>query len=147
MIEDIREESTSKDDLINLFGLEPFLDKRIKNLSGGTRQKVNITLGLMFDSPVIIMDEPTAGLDPVAILHLKEIILQRKNEGKMVLFTTHIMSLVEELAEEIIFILEGKIYYQGTLETLITNSGQSDFEHAIADILRDKQLVIKPSGS
>jgi len=147
MIKDIRQRPSNEDEFIELFGLETFLDKRIKHLSGGTKQKVNITLSMMFDSPVIIMDEPTAGLDPVAIINLKAILRKRKSEGKMILFTTHIMSLVEELAQEIIFILEGNIYFQGTLNDLITKSGESDFEHAIAEVLRNKSLVIKPSAS
>src|SRR5690606_37376215 len=65
MIKDIRQKPSDELKLIGLFGLEPFLDKKLSNLSGGTKQKVNIVLTFMFNSPLIILDEPTNGLDPL----------------------------------------------------------------------------------
>ncbi len=137
MIKDIRGEPANEDHLINLFGLNKFLQKRLGNLSGGTRQKVNIVLTFMFDTPLLILDEPTAGLDPVSLIHLKELIEKEKKKGKTILITTHIMSLVEEIADEIIFLLEGKIYFQGTVKQLEKMTGQNDLEHAIAKVLRE----------
>lgn len=136
MIKNIRNMPCNENALIEKFGIASFLDKKLSNLSGGTKQKVNLVLTFMFDSPLYILDEPTAGLDPVSMINLKELIASEKAKGKTLLITTHIMSLVEELSDEIIFLLEGKIYFQGPLETLKMQTGQSDLEHSIASILK-----------
>jgi len=137
MIKDLRNKSANDEILINLFKLEPFLNKKLGNLSGGTKQKVNILLTFMFDSPIVILDEPTTGLDPISLIHLKNIIQAEKEKGKTIIITSHIMSFVEEVADEIVFLLEGQIYFKGSIDTLKTNTKQSDFEHAIASILKE----------
>ncbi|MBT8313978.1 MAG: ABC transporter ATP-binding protein [Maribacter sp.] len=134
MIKDLRQKKSRVEELIQLFGLEPFLDKKLGTLSGGTKQKVNIVLTFMFDSPLIILDEPTTGLDPGSLIKLKKLILQEKNKGKTILITTHIMQFVEEMADEIVYLLEGNIYFKGSVEQLKTETKQIDFEHAIAAI-------------
>jgi len=136
MIKDIRAKKTT-DELrhIELFKMEPFLDKKLGNLSGGMKQKVNLLLAFMFDSPLIILDEPTSGLDPISHIRLKELIQTEKNKGKTILITSHIMSFVEEIADEIVFLLEGKIYFKGSISELKSKTNQPDFEHAIASIL------------
>lgn len=136
MIKDLRSTKKAEDArLIELFKLQPFLNKKLSNLSGGTKQKVNLVLTFMFDSPLIILDEPTTGLDPISHLRLKELITQEKQKGKTILITSHIMSFVEEIADEIVFLLEGKIYFKGDIPALKTKTEQPDFEHAIASIL------------
>ena len=137
MIKNIRNMQANEEELILRFGLQDSLKKKLSNLSGGTKQKVNIVLAFMFDSPLMILDEPTAGLDPVALIHLKELIEEEKKKGKTLLITTHIMSLVEELSDEIVFLLEGKIYFQGTVKALQEQTNQSDLEHSIAKIIED----------
>ncbi len=138
MIKDLRN-AKSKDEtyLLNLFKLQPFLNKKLNNLSGGTKQKVNLLLTFMFDSPIIILDEPTTGLDPAALIILKQLIEEEKKKGKIILVTSHIMSFVEEISDEIMFILEGKIYFKGTISQLKNQTQQTNFEHAIASILID----------
>jgi Cu-processing system ATP-binding protein len=135
MITDIRNEKADSASLIKAFGIEKFLDKKLGNLSGGTKQKVNIVLTFMFDTPVIVLDEPTAGLDPVSLIKLKDLINREKSRGKIILITSHIMSLVEELADEIVFLLEGNIYFKGTISELKAKTNTADLEHAIAAIL------------
>lgn len=136
MIKDLRANYTSKDQsLIKLFKLESFLDKKLGNLSGGTKQKVNLVLTFMFDSPLIILDEPTTGLDPISLIRLKNLINAEKEKGKTILITSHIMSFVEEVSNEIVFLLEGKIYFKGSIQELKSKTDQPDFEHAIASIL------------
>lgn len=138
MIKDLRSSITAEDQrLITLFQLEPFLNKKLGTLSGGTKQKVNIVLTFMFNSPLIILDEPTTGLDPVSLIRLKEYINSEKDKGKTILITSHIMSFVEEVANEIVFLLEGKIYFKGSIPELKSKTNQPDFEHAIASILND----------
>ena len=137
MIKDLRGNTNEDQYLIELFKLTPFLDKKLGNLSGGTKQKVNIVLTFMFNSPLIILDEPTTGLDPISLIRLKELIQKEKAKGKTILITSHIMSFVEEVSDEIVFLLEGKIYFKGTINALKTKTNQPDFEHAIASILTD----------
>jgi Cu-processing system ATP-binding protein len=136
MIKDLRKQKSAGDAaLVELFKLEPYLDKKLGNLSGGTKQKVNILLTFMFDSPIVILDEPTSGLDPISLIRLKELIDSEKQKGKTIIITSHIMSFVEEVADEIVFLLEGKIYFKGSISELKQKTGQPDFEHAIASIL------------
>lgn len=138
LVKDIRNQgSAAEQPLIEIFKLEGELNKKLRNLSGGTKQKVNMVLGFMFDSPLLILDEPTTGLDPVALSKFKKIILQKKEEGKTILYTTHIMSLVEELSDEIIFLLDGKIYFEGNLNQILKESGQNTLENAIAGLIEN----------
>ena len=135
MVKNLRPKKASAIALIELFGLEAFLDKKLGNLSGGTKQKVNILLTFMFESDLIILDEPTTGLDPISLIHLKEIINKEKERGKTILITTPIMSFVEEIADEIVFLLDGKIYFKGTSAALKKQTEQVDLEHAIAKLI------------
>ena len=138
MIKGLRAKPTREKELISLFDLEPFLDKTLSNLSGGTKQKVNIVLTFMFDSKLLILDEPTNGLDPVSLLHLKDMIRKERLAGKTILITTHIMSFVEEMADEIVFLLDGHIYFKGTVGQLKKQTDQADLEHAIAQAMKSQ---------
>ena len=135
MVKNLRPKEANDVKLIEHFGLEPFLDKKLGNLSGGTKQKVNIVLTFMFESDLIILDEPTTGLDPISLIHLKELIHLEKKKGKTILITTHIMSFVEEIADEIVFLLDGEIYFKGSSDELKERTGQVDLEHAIAKLI------------
>lgn len=135
MIKDIRVKDADENALIERFDLQPFLKQKLGNLSGGTKQKVNLVLTFMFDSELIILDEPTTGLDPISLIRLKEIIKAEKEKGKTILITSHIMSFVEEISDEIVFLLDGKIYFKGSINQLKEQTNQNDLEHAIANIL------------
>ncbi|NNM23796.1 MAG: ABC transporter ATP-binding protein [Flavobacteriaceae bacterium] len=136
MIKDLRNDPSEKDqELIELFGLKPYLNKKLGTLSGGTKQKVNILLTFMFDSPLLILDEPTTGLDPISLIRLKELLTSEKEKGKTILVTSHIMSFVESVTSKIVYLLEGKIYFKGSIPELKARTKQPDFEHAIASIL------------
>lgn len=135
MVKDIRNQPAFDSELISLFGLEPHLGKPLRHLSGGTRQKVNILIAFMFDCHYLILDEPTVGLDPLALIRFKDLLIRKKEAGSAILLTTHIVSLVEELADEVIFILEGKIYFQGKVEDLKAQNNDTNLERAIAGIL------------
>ncbi len=140
MVKNLRPKESKDSTLIELFSLEPFLDKKLGNLSGGTKQKVNIVLTFMFDSELIILDEPTTGLDPISLIHLKEIIQNEKSRGKTILITTHIMSFVEEVADEIVFLLDGEIYFKGSTKDLKSQTNQPDLEHAIAHLMKKENV-------
>ncbi len=140
MIKNLRSQPANDQNLIDLFDLAPFIDKKLGNLSGGTKQKVNLVLAFMFDSPLLILDEPTTGLDPVSLIRLKDLIRKEKEAGKTILITTHIMDFVETMADEIVFLLEGKIYFKGTVNELKKKSDRNDLEHAIATILIEENV-------
>jgi len=135
MVKNLRPKEANEQELTDLFGLAPFLNKKLGNLSGGTKQKVNLVLTFMFDSQLIILDEPTTGLDPIALIHLKNLIQKEKENGKTILITTHIMSVVEELADEIVFLLDGKIYFKGSVDSLKIQTEETNLEHAIASLI------------
>ena len=140
LVRSLRKRASSEQELIRRFELEPFLGKKLGHLSGGTKQKVNAVLAFMYESPLIILDEPTNGLDPIALISLKELIEKKKEEGKTILITTHIMSFVEEVADQIVFLLDGKIFFQGGVEELKQKTGHHNLERAIAGILREKHV-------
>jgi Cu-processing system ATP-binding protein len=136
MIRDLRSKESRHPELIELFELEPFLNKKLGNLSGGTKQKVNLVLAFMFESDLILLDEPTAGLDPISLIHLRDLFQQERSKGRTIIVTTHIMSFAEEISDEIVFVLDGKIHFKGTVGRIQDETGQSTLETAIAALLR-----------
>jgi len=146
MIQDLRKNQNPKNNpeqtcsnFVSLFQIQSFLNKPLRSLSGGTRQKVNVILALMFNPDLYIFDEPTVGLDPISCVRFKETVLKEKNNGKTILLTTHILSEVEEMSDEIIFLLEGKIYYQGSPKELMANKQENTLEKAIAKMLEENE--------
>ncbi len=133
MIRNIHKDSSDYDEeLVSKFGLAKISHKRMHTLSGGTRQKVSAALAFLFNPPVLILDEPTAGLDPVSVEVLKEKIIQQREAGKLILVTSHIMSDLEELAERVIYLHEGSIRYNNTMTDLKASTGESRLGKAIA---------------
>lgn len=138
LVRDIRDNPPQTDDeLITAFGLDTQMDKALKTLSGGTRQKVSAVIAFMHRPQTLILDEPTAGLDPDASSTLKDKIAQEKRQGKTFLITSHIMSEVEELADHIIFLLDGRIYFQGTVDMVQHRTSEQKLERAIARLLQE----------
>ena len=121
--------------LIGEFGLEAQLDKPLRTLSGGTRQKVNAVMAFLFAPDVLILDEPTAGLDPIASSILKDRVLLERARGRTVIIASHIMSELEELADDVAFLLDGRIRFSGSLEELRRRTRQSSLERAIAQLM------------
>ncbi|AEV34408.1 ABC-type multidrug transport system, ATPase component [Owenweeksia hongkongensis DSM 17368] len=140
-IENIRGKAERKFQLMECFGVEVFYKKKLRTLSGGMRQKVNLVSALMYDTQTIVLDEPTIGLDPVALIALKDWLRMEQAAGKTILLTTHIMDIVQELADEIVFLLDGKVYYRGTQQELLTKTGAPNTEHAIAQLLTLKKAA------
>lgn len=142
LIENMRnQKGFQKEELIEIFELQPFMKNKLRNLSGGTRQKVNALLALMFDAPILVFDEPTVGLDPYSRIQFKKYVKAEKEKGKSILMTTHVLSEIEELADEIVFILEGKVYFQGTLEDLKLTHDSHNLEEAIAKITKKEAYM------
>lgn len=143
LIKNLRREKGNEEPLIELFGLQEFLHKKLRNLSGGTRQKVNATLALMFDVPIYIFDEPTVGLDPYSRLQFKQYVKKQREKGKTIVLTTHILNEIEELADEIILIMEGKVYFQGSLVELQILHDSHHLEEALAKITKKQVYEVK----
>jgi len=121
-------------DLIKSFKLSDELEKPFKNLSGGTKQKVSATIAFAFNPKIYFLDEPTAGLDPVSSSFFKDLVLKEKQNKKTIVLTSHIMSEVQELADEIVFLLEGEIRFKGTIDSLLQNQKETKLERAIAEL-------------
>ena len=124
------------EELIDSFALEPELDKQVRTLSGGTRQKLNAVAAFLFRPPLLILDEPTAGLDPVSSGILKAKIQQRRDDGASVMLTSHVMSELEELADAVVFLLDGRVQFQGPRLGLQRLTGQASLERAIAELMQ-----------
>ena len=136
MIKKIRNSSDDLDeDLLHAFELEKMFDKQMRTLSGGTTQKVSAVLAFLFNPDVLILDEPTAGLDPLAAEVLKEKIIKEKEKGKLILITSHLLSELDDLITEIIFMQEGKVHFHQKVDELKENTGEEKISKAIANIL------------
>ena len=122
-------------ELIATFGLESELPKPVRTLSGGTRQKLNAVVAFLFRPTLVILDEPTAGLDPVASAQLKDKVLAAPGQGTTVLLTSHLMGEVEELAERVAFLLEGRVRFHDTVEALRLETGETKLERAVARLM------------
>jgi Cu-processing system ATP-binding protein len=136
MVRSLRASTTPIDDgLIARFGLAEHVHKPLHVLSGGTRQKVNAVLALMFRPAVLVLDEPTAGLDPLSSAMLKDEIRERAAAGTTVLVTSHIMGELEELCDDVAFLLDGVVRYVGPVAELTALTRQASLERAIAALM------------
>ena len=136
MLRDLRGAPTDLDEeLVTKLGLESQLDKPLRVLSGGTRQKVNACLAFLFRPTLLILDEPTAGLDPLSSAILKDKILAARGEGTTVVITSHIMSELEELCDDVAFLLDGVVRYMGPVRDLTSATHQVNLERAIAALM------------
>ena len=142
MMKDIREKNEGLDEeLIDAYNLKSMFDKPMRTLSGGTRQKVSAALAFLFQPKVLVLDEPTAGLDPIAAEILKEKILKEKNNGKLILITSHIMSEVDEIADKVLYIFEGKIRFYETVSSIKTITNEEKLGRAIAQLMNQTTNV------
>ena len=136
MMRDIRRTASEDLDLYSEFQIQDILHKKMRALSGGTKQKVNATLAFMFNPAVLILDEPTAGLDPVASEILKEKIGRAKRDNKLVLITSHILSDLDELVSDVAYIQDGTIHFSKSIAQLKTDTGAKTLSAAIANFMR-----------
>jgi len=129
----------NSDELVEAFGLGSELSKPLKTLSGGTRQKVSATIALMFDPAILVLDEPTAGLDPQASSYLKDVISDHRTRGKTIVMTSHIMSEIDELADRIVYLLDGKVIFDDEKAALKQRSGDVRLDRALVNALAEAQ--------
>ena len=136
MVKDVRNQKEFDEELLHDFSLEKEKNKKLKNLSGGTVQKVNAAIAFLFDPQILILDEPTSGLDPVSSNLLKNKILKENKKGKTILFTSHIISELEDLAQNISFLLEGNLWFNGSKDELNNLTNEKNLEKSIASIMQ-----------
>lgn len=139
MIRNIRGAAGQKtdDELYRAFNMEAIKEKPMQSLSGGTRQKVSATLAFMFNPDVFILDEPTAGLDPVASEILKEKINKEKKRGKLVLITSHILSDLDELTTDVMYLQEGHLQLFDSLANIKEYTAEERLGRAIAKLMQN----------
>ena len=143
MMCDIRKISfnDSDTDLIKSLGLNQINNKRMNTLSGGTRQKVSASLAFMFKPDVLILDEPTAGLDPLSSEILKHKIRNEKENGKLILITSHILSDLDDLVTEVIYLQDGNILFHKSLEQLRSDTREEKLSRAIAVVMQNSLMT------
>lgn len=132
--------SETDEELIVQYRLEEIFEKPMRTLSGGTRQKVSAALAFLFNPEVLILDEPTAGLDPLSSELLKEKILKEKEKNKLVLITSHILSDLDELTTHIMYMQDGKQLFFKEIEQLREETGELKLGKAIARVMKGEEL-------
>lgn len=134
-----RRPAIARDETIQSLGLQTVLDKPFASLSGGTRQKVAAAVAFMFDAPVIILDEPTAGLDPVASIAFKNFARRKAQEGKTIIFVSHFLTEIDQLATDVVFLNEGKSIYSGSVDSLKARKKQGSLEDALISLFQERR--------
>lgn len=125
-----------KEEVFARFGVTPFANAQIKNLSTGMKQKVSLAISICHDPEIIIYDEPTNGLDILASRDVENFLFDLKKQGKAIVISTHIFSLVEKLCDEVGIILEGKMKLEGALQEL---TKEKSLEDVFFDLVEEKQ--------
>lgn len=137
MIKGIRTQKEPQDkELADAFNLDKLSHKKMRTLSGGTTQKVSATLAFMFKPQVLILDEPTAGLDPIAAEILKAKIIAAKNDGCLILITSHLLSELEDIVSEIIFMQDGNVRFHKKVAELKADTGRETIAQSILHLLK-----------
>ncbi len=142
MLRNIRNQPASATDttLLEQFELEKIFDKPMRTLSGGTRQKVSAAVAFLFDPAILILDEPTAGLDPLSSEILKQKILTEKKKEKLILITSHILSDLDELTTHVMYLQEGKMIFLKDIATLQEETGELKLGRAVARIMKGEKF-------
>ncbi|MBO8173891.1 MAG: ABC transporter ATP-binding protein [Thermococcus sp.] len=126
---------------VRAFGIEEYLEQFIGTLSFGTQQKVSLITALLHDPKVLILDEAMNGLDPKSARILRELLLEFKNEGKSIVFSTHILSLAEVICDRIGVIYQGKIIAEGTIEELKEKAHEESLEDVFLKLTESKDEI------
>ena len=136
MVRDLRGPAAALDQgLLERFALGAELGKPVRTLSGGTRQKLSAAVAFLFRPDLLILDEPTAGLDPVSSGIFKEALGSARERGASILLATHTLSELEALADDIVFLLDGRVCFHGPIAELMARTGFANLERAVAALM------------
>lgn len=142
MITGLRSAAAEKDlELMEQFAIEGMRGKIMRTLSGGTIQKVSACIAFLFNPNILILDEPTAGLDPIAAELMKDKILKAREEGKLILITSHLLNELEELITHIMYVHEGGVLFHDSVNLLLEQTGESRISKAIPQLMRQSYAV------
>jgi sodium transport system ATP-binding protein len=128
--------------LYDLLNMHDFANKRIGKLSTGMRQKVSITRTMIHDPEVVVFDEPTSGLDVITAKNIIELIRDCKNQGKTVIFSSHIMSEVDLLCDDLAIIHNGKILFNDTMENFRKQMHTSNLTEEFIHIVTGSEMAV-----
>ena len=129
-------------DLYKTFEIDKMKTKRLSILSGGMKQKVSAALAFLFDPPILILDEPTAGLDPVSNEILKDKLKQEIHTGKLVLITSHILNDLDEITTHVAYLMEGELKFFKSLDQLKAETSESRLNRIIAQMLNQEKVYV-----
>ena len=129
------------DELVALLDMAGFIDKRNDTLSSGMKQKVSIARTLIHDPDVIIVDEPTTGLDVAAADAILQFIERCRANGKTILFCTHHMHEVERLCDRVVILNFGRLCFDGTVQQMRSQTGQTHLDKAFLCLIRPKETA------
>ena len=136
MLKEIRKDCKKYDEeLIESLGISNSLNKPMRSLSGGTRQKVSACLAFLFSPDIFILDEPTAGLDPVSSELFKDKIAKERANGKLILITSHVLSDLDEITSHIVYLQDSKLMFYKTVEELRRSTGEEKLKKVIATLM------------
>jgi len=136
MLKEIRKDCKKYDEeLIEGLGISNLLNKTMRSLSGGTRQKVSACLAFLFSPGIFILDEPTAGLDPVSSEIFKDKIAKERANGKLILITSHVLSDLDGITSHIVYLQDSKLMFFKTVEELKHSTGEDKLNKVIAAIM------------
>ena len=121
--------------LFEAFGLDAHMERQVRELSGGQRQRLNAALAFRYHPELLLLDEPTAGLDPVASRQLKNAIKSARDNGHAVIITSHVLAELEEIADRVVFLLDGRVHYAGAMQTLLAETQAITLEEAVAKVM------------
>ncbi|HNV98893.1 MAG TPA: ABC transporter ATP-binding protein [Chitinophagales bacterium] len=143
MMRDLRRHTNDLDnELFEAYHIRDMFAKPLGGLSGGMKQKVNAALAFMFNPKILILDEPTAGLDPLSAELLKAKIRKEKSKGKLIIISSHIMADLEEIATDVLFLIEGRIAFYKTLEDLKRETSSNNLGRSIASYMAEQKISI-----
>lgn len=141
LVAEFRPGAARDDELIEAFHLVREMERPVRVLSGGTRQKVSAALAFLFRPELLILDEPTAGLDPLSSVVLKEKIRSVRDAGGTVLITSHVAADLEGLCDDVVFLCDGEVGFAGPFTSLLDQVGERRLEKAIVSLARGARMT------
>lgn len=145
MMKDIRRDvkpSAYDMDMYEAFEIDNMASKRLGILSGGMKQKVSAALAFLFDPPILILDEPTAGLDPISNELLKGKLKKEIARGKLVLITSHILNDLDEITTHVTYLMDGEVKFFKSLDQLKNETAENRLNRIIAQILNQEDVYV-----
>ncbi len=141
--------ATRIDELIDLVGLRDARDRRVGGFSKGMLQRIGLAQALVHDPGLVVLDEPTAGVDPAGSHQIRDLILDLKKRGKTVLLTSHLLEQVQEICDRVGIMARGEMIREGPLEDLVRVKNQTEFviENATPELAAQIQNLVAASSA